>query len=255
MDNEPEVIRQQMAETRTSLSDKIETLEEKVVGTVEGATSAVADTVDNVKEAVHETVATVKDTVQDAVEGVKETFDLPWQVDRHPWLMMGASVAVGYMGGCLLGRWSGHTARRHDHQQRLRAEGDGWSAAARPQTRSWIAEERAAPPIPPGPPAHAGMHERRWVGLFGPELAKLKGMAIGYLGAAVRDLMSQSLPESMRQQVRETMDSITQKLGGQPVQGPVLGGARGSASPSEQGPHGSEERTARGSFTDAQGRW
>jgi ElaB/YqjD/DUF883 family membrane-anchored ribosome-binding protein len=255
MDNEPEVIRQQMAETRASLSDKVETLEEKVVGTVEGATSAVSDTVDNVKEAVHETVASVKDTVHDAVEGVKETFDLPRQVERHPWLMMGASVALGYVGGRLLGRLTSHPSHRHAPSRAWTAEGDGWSAAARPQTRSWIAEEAASPPVPRGPLSQAATHARQWTGLFAPELAKLKSLAIGYLGGAIRDVMSQSLPEAMREQVHETMDSITQKLGGQPVHGPVLGGAGGSASSSEQGHSGSEERTTRGSYTDAQGRW
>jgi ElaB/YqjD/DUF883 family membrane-anchored ribosome-binding protein len=244
MDHEPEVIRQHMAETRASLSDKIETLEEKVVGTVEGATSAVTDTVDNVKEAVH-----------DAVESVKETFDLPLQVERHPWLMIGASVAVGYVGGSLLGRWIGRAAPHPGRPRSFRAEGDGWSAAARPETRSWIASERPSGPVPSGPPTEAASRPGLWTELFAPELAKFKGLAIGYLVGAVRDVMSQSLPPDMREQVHETMDSITQKLGGQPVHGPVLGGGGGSASSSEHGHPSPEERTPRGSFTDAHNRW
>ena len=42
MDNESEVIRQQMDETRSALSDKVELLEQQVVETVHGATTAVA---------------------------------------------------------------------------------------------------------------------------------------------------------------------------------------------------------------------
>jgi len=104
MDNEPEreVIRQQMEETRAALTDKLETLEHQVVDTVQGATTAVQETVATVKDAVQETVETVKGSVQETVETVKETFDLNRQVDRHPWLMFGGAVAVGYLGGRLL---------------------------------------------------------------------------------------------------------------------------------------------------------
>jgi phosphate uptake regulator len=74
MDDSPEVIRLQMEETRASLSEKLETLEQQVVGTVQDARAAVTDTVETVKEAVHETVETVKDT-----------FDIGAQMQRHPW--------------------------------------------------------------------------------------------------------------------------------------------------------------------------
>src|SRR5262245_55877302 len=98
-DEQPKVIRHQMEETRASLTEKLETLEHQVVGTVQGATSAVTETVENVKEAVAETVETVKGTVRETVETVKETFDLSRQVDRHPWLMVGGSVALGFLCG------------------------------------------------------------------------------------------------------------------------------------------------------------
>src|ERR1700681_3970542 len=97
MDNETEVIKHQMEETRTSLTDKLETLENQVVETVQETTTAVADTVENVKEAVQETV------------------NLRHQVERHPWPMLGLSVATGYLAGRLFNRaagaWSGPTDR------------------------------------------------------------------------------------------------------------------------------------------------
>ena len=64
-----------------------------MVDTVHGAADAVAQTVDNVKDAVHDTVANVKDT-----------FDLRHQVERHPWAMVGGSIALGFVGGYLLVR-------------------------------------------------------------------------------------------------------------------------------------------------------
>src|SRR5438105_8802525 len=112
MENE-DVIRDQMEDTRTSLTEKLETLEKKVASTVESATSNVAETVEAVKETVQETVSTVKDTVQDTVctvkstvrEGVgavKDAFDICGHVERHPWVMLGGSIAVGYVLGRLL---------------------------------------------------------------------------------------------------------------------------------------------------------
>src|SRR2546423_4651080 len=102
MDDKTEVIRHNIEETHNALSDKLETLEHTVVDTVQGPTTAVAETVGTVKEAVQETVEQVKETVQSTVEKVKETFDLRLQVERHPWLMLGGSVGVGYLAGTLL---------------------------------------------------------------------------------------------------------------------------------------------------------
>src|SRR5262249_38838293 len=93
MDDSPEVIRQQMEETRAALSEKLETLEQQVVGTVKDARAAVTDTVETVKGAVHDTVETVK-----------ETFDVSRQVERHPWAMLGGSIALGFLGGRLYER-------------------------------------------------------------------------------------------------------------------------------------------------------
>src|SRR5262249_47026222 len=103
MDDKTEVICHNIEETRSALSDKVEALEEQVVDTVQGTTSAVAETVDTVKEAVQETVEQVRETVQGTVEAVKETFDIRLQYERHPWLMFGGSVGLGFLAGKLLG--------------------------------------------------------------------------------------------------------------------------------------------------------
>ncbi len=93
MDNALEVTRADMDDTRAALSEKLGTLEQRMVDTVHGAADAVVQTVDNVKDAVHDTVANVKDT-----------FDLRHLVERHPWAMVGGAIAVGFVAGYLLVR-------------------------------------------------------------------------------------------------------------------------------------------------------
>src|SRR5262249_39701668 len=92
MAEEPDVIRQQIDETRESLTEKLETLEGQVkdavstvTDTIETVKSTVENTVESVKSGVENTVETVKSSLSDTVDTVKETFDLSRHVDRHPW--------------------------------------------------------------------------------------------------------------------------------------------------------------------------
>lgn len=216
MDSKPEVIRQQMEETRTALTQKLETLEEKVVSTVQDATSAVTDTVDNVKDAVQETVTNVKDTVQDTVESVRDTFDVERQVQRRPWLMFGGSVVLGYIAGSLLHR--GTARRRSSTQVRF----DRLASSSAPAMNGSHAAPPAAQPISQSEAADEPSLFATLTEQFKPEIAKLKGMAIGTALGAVRDLVTHAVPDQMKGQVTEMVDNVTMKLGGQPIQGPVL---------------------------------
>lgn len=93
MDDTSEVIRQQMDDTRSQLSDKLESLEHQVSDTVQSTGTAVNATV----SAVQDTVETVTEAVRDAVHSVSNAVDIRRQVDRHPWLVLGGSVALGYL--------------------------------------------------------------------------------------------------------------------------------------------------------------
>lgn len=216
MDHEAEHIRQQMKQTRTALTAKLETLENQVIGSVHEATCAVTETVATVKEAVQDTVGTLKESVQESVHTVKETLSMPHQVDRHPWVMFAGSVALGFVGRRILLRsrdhsdWSalGRQARRHA------PEGPrSTNLSAAPRYAGVPAAQRNG-----GWLAHLGEQ-------FAPELNKLQGIAIGASVALLRDLVTPSLPPSLSQRVREIMDGMTTKLGGDPVPEPVLASA------------------------------
>jgi ElaB/YqjD/DUF883 family membrane-anchored ribosome-binding protein len=196
-----EVIEDEIEQTRTGLADKLEALTQKLSGTVED---------------VGETVETVVETTKETIHNIKETFNIPKQVEEHPWLAMGASVLVGFVGGKLLGslssRGNGHTGYASNGM-----------AEAVPQR---MATASAYAPEPPPYEAHYE-HEshdqsRSWLAELGqhfaPELNKVKGLALGTLFGVIRDMVSQALPEALKSQVAKVIDDVTEKVGGETIQ-------------------------------------
>jgi len=101
----PEMIEQQIQDTRESITDKVAMLEQTVVGTFQNATDAVQDTVTTVKDAVKDSVDAVKDSVQQSVtsvtDSVKETLDISKHVRQHPWQMLAGAALAGLAAGWL----------------------------------------------------------------------------------------------------------------------------------------------------------
>jgi len=224
MDNEEQskdLILRQMQDTRSSLADKLENLEQQVVDTVHTATSAVADTVTSVKDAVHDTVATVKDSVQSTVTSVKDSFDIPAHVDRHPWATMAGSVALGYLGERFLSPSGSKPARERRPSISGPANGSGL-AAEKPTTR-------------------CATETGRWTGvaeLLGPEIATLKGLAIGSVLGLVRDIVAKSAPPRLRDQLVDLINKVTEKLGGEIVPESIAQAARGDLDGEGRKDHG-----------------
>jgi ElaB/YqjD/DUF883 family membrane-anchored ribosome-binding protein len=225
MDDDPEVIRNQMEETRSSLTDKIEKLEEKVTATVQNTTAAVTDTVASVKDAVHETVDSVKGTVSNTVETVKDVFDVPGYFRDYPWAAFGASVAVGFAGGTLLG--TGVHARG-DRITDLHSRGQPVTATTRathgPSTsHNGGPKKRAQAGSFTASPAHAthGL-VTDIASKFGDEIGKLKGVALGAVFGLVRDWIGRSAPGEVSQRLGQVIDDVTRKLGGEPIKGNLM---------------------------------
>jgi len=213
MENEsdPEVIRKRMLENRTQLTEKLEALEQQVMGVA----SSVTDTVESVKDGVQETVEAVKDsftgtvdsvkeTVADTVESVKETFDLSRQFERHPLLMLGGSVGVGLLLGALL--------RRRTVERVGRAAGDvvhRFRGAAQPA------------PVPAEEPHGNGARKESSSGvtaaLLGPVqegLTRVKDMALGTLFDTLQRLLVREMPEAVGEQVKSLVDNAASRLKG-----------------------------------------
>jgi len=207
-----------MEDTRSQLEEKLEALETQVADTVQTTTEAVTETVEAVKDTVEkasETVGDVTDAVKETVATVGETFNLWTQADRHPWVVFGGSVLLGYLGAQLVGRSNGRT---EEVREEPRAQGPpSWASAQEgPSRERWQSEA----PAPPQPRAEQpSRQEKSWLW---DELGRLKGLAVGALMGVVRDLAKQAVPEAVGNRVAEEVDNITNHLGGEPVQGQVL---------------------------------
>jgi ElaB/YqjD/DUF883 family membrane-anchored ribosome-binding protein len=234
MDNEAEMIEQQMKETREDLTKKLEKLEQQVVETVQNTTSAVTDTVENVKDVIEETVGSVQTAVEDTTEAVRKTFDLRLQVENHPWLMLGGSVAVGFVAGRLLGGLFPAAPTYKSEALPPPSSGGVPTNGGGPSYRS---ADEAAPPRRQS--AAAESEGGGWFGAltkqFAPELDKLKGLALGTAIGLVRDMARQALPGELGGKLSEMLDDVTEKVGGEPFKGPVAPEQSGQEAPPRQG--------------------
>src|SRR5262245_3154132 len=207
---EPEVIREDIEETRSALAEKLETLESQVRSTVEG----VRETVEGAKEAVEETIENVSSTVQ-------QTFDVNYQMQRRPWALMFGSVATGFLVGYLVSR-----PRRYGSWEQPSYTGYGYGGTSSGATTRG---ERAASELRASQPDSTGYEPQRpsmvskLYHQFEPELNQVKELAIGFVAGLARDMLKEAIP-ALGEQVQRVMDSATRKMGGEPVQGPVTAG-------------------------------
>jgi hypothetical protein len=208
MDPQPDVIRQQIDQTRESLTAKVEAVERQVM-----------QTVDTVKTKVEDTVEAVSGSVQRTVAEVRRTFDLPYQTRRHPHAIVG--------GALLLGTGLGY-----------------WLARARPPRRRPPSRSQAfyAPPAPPPAVSGEARPARQESGpsflgrLLEPvasEMDKIKATAIGAFLGLVRDAAVRSVPPALAPRIEEIINDVTRRAGGDVIREPLLppSGPNGSQTP------------------------
>lgn len=95
MDETAAVIRNQMDQTRTDLSDQFERLEQRVASDLNSTGAVVTD---------------ILGTVRDTAQSVRHAVDFRAHIGRHPWIAFGGAVALGYLATRLLSR-SGPTGK------------------------------------------------------------------------------------------------------------------------------------------------
>jgi len=211
------VIRQQIDETRESLTEKLETVEGLVQQKVSAVTSTVEKTIDTVRNKVEDTVQTVSSTVEKTVDSVRRTFDIPHQVRRHPYAMTGGALVLGATLGYLL------APRRRSFPRRSRAEraAPSYVTPAPPPASAYEEPRRFEERRPQRPGLFASLLEP-----FAAEFGKMKATAIGALLGIARDVALRSVPPSLAPKVEEIVNNITRRAGGDVVSGPILPSSR-----------------------------
>lgn len=228
MPPETELIKQQMNQTRVSLTEKLEALENKVFGTVhdtsgtisntvQQVSSTVRDTVREVGAAVRETTGNVRASVREAVSSARDAVSISRQMHEHPWLMLGGSVFAGYVGGLVL-----------DNLERGRLLSPPSLSAAPERLLPQGSEVRERAESVQAPRRGGSSFLKALVETFAPELDKLKRVALGTALGLVRDKVGESVPEHLREDVTALMDRVTQKLGGEPSPPGAMLGAGGA---------------------------
>ncbi len=190
MDEQQDVgaMREQIEETRSALTEKLETLEAEV-----------KETVDTARDTVRETISSVTETVHDATESVKRNLDLEYQVQQHPWAMLGLSLVSGLALGAFLGSRSNRGSRM---AQRMS------EASVEPLERA-----PAAPSARPAAPAFMD----KLTSQLGDEIEKAKDLAIVTLVGVVRDVAKKSIP-ALGAAVEEMMTHAAAECGAPPQQ-------------------------------------
>ncbi len=191
-------MRQDIDCTRSAMADKLETLEDRLMGTVQSARETVEDSIQMAKD----TVATVKRNI-----------DIKFQVKQHPWAMMGGC----FVAGLALGGLFPATRRRFRHAPN-RLAGNGTPLAGSPhlfadQHRAGSLDTATQRPRADSMPANrTGLFDQ-----FHEEIDQIKGMAIGYVMALARDSIKDAVPQ-LATRIEDVMNSVTTKLGSKPVQ-------------------------------------
>lgn len=198
MEDETEMIRQQMFDTRTALTEKLEALEEQVAAKVKDTTDSVVETVETVKDAVHDTVQSVSNTVDRTVESVKETFDLSRHFEEHPYMVLGGAVLVGFIGGRLLDRLAPPATNGY-----------------RPESRPEVGQQLYQSPPARSEPSRGS----ELVEALRPAMSKLGKLAIGVTTGLIGEMITNSVPEALKHDVSEVIDDFTLALGGKPLHG------------------------------------
>lgn len=122
MSESSEKIQKRIEQKRAQMGDRIAALEEKILGPVHD---------------VQEVAEDVQETAEETVEGVKQAFNVSRHFRKHPWLMLGGSAVLGYLGGRLIPRFTPEPSPTQPSESAPRANGRSDSHSESDQGESW----------------------------------------------------------------------------------------------------------------------
>jgi ElaB/YqjD/DUF883 family membrane-anchored ribosome-binding protein len=207
MANKTELIRQNMARTRESLRNKLDTLEDRTLGVVRETT----ETVTHVAEQVTDTVESARKAVKKTVKKSVRALDLTRHVEEHPWAIMGGAVATGFLASWLVARATSSARDRQGRFYDMFPGQEPYAGGPYPAATYPAGIERTEQPAPE--PARPN-----WLSslaqTFAPQLDSLKQLAVGAAIATVRDMAMRSVPGPWTGELSKVFDGLAEKLGG-----------------------------------------
>jgi ElaB/YqjD/DUF883 family membrane-anchored ribosome-binding protein len=205
---EADVIRKRIEETRAALQAKLAALENQVRGTV----GDVAARVQTTRAAVEQTALSMR-----------RSLDLNYQMQERPWALLGGSFVLGTIVGLAL-------SSRRQPSSRISRGGVAMRG-----------DEDAARSVEALASAGGVSLFHRLAEPFQPELAKVRGLAVGFLMGAVRDVLKDSIPPNLAPHVEDILNNITTKMGGTLMPEPVLPSLHPQQDSSSAGSFGSRQ--------------
>lgn len=167
MNETPEMIRQQMEETKSRLSDKLESLEHQVSETVQSTGSAVNATVG---------------AVQGVVQSISQALDVRRHINKHPWLALGGSAVLGYLAA----EYLVESTKKSEHPPETIPSAPP-SAETMAHDHAEQVVESAATKAALAAAYESGRKKSSW--------QQLRGMAIGACIGIVQDLATRAVPK------------------------------------------------------------
>jgi len=130
--------------------------------------------------------------------------------------MLAGSVGLGFALGCLFPR---STNGNGDKISRMASNGTPMENRPPLENRPPVEWTLDRMPLS-GDGGKSGLGSL--VEKFRPEINELEGIAIGAIGALVRDLIKQSAAEPLADQLEDVANRVTEKLGGHVMKEPLL---------------------------------
>jgi hypothetical protein len=124
----------------------------------------------------------VTEAVRDAVHSVSNAFDVRRQVDRHPWLVLGGSVALGYLAFRFL---AGSVKKSHQPPETTSFPRPSADIAG--ERNGQPAVESAATAAPAAAASESGLKSSSW--------HQLRSVAIGALIGIVQQVATIAVPQ------------------------------------------------------------
>jgi hypothetical protein len=147
---------------------------------------------DDIRQDIESTRASLEEKLDTLETKARQTFDLNHQVSEHPWMMVGAAVAAGYVLGSLGGNdeWYDRTASTEYNQY-----------PSTPQTSNYSANYST----PPSQSSGISSMGSNFLSQFDDEINMLKTAAITTLTNFLRDSVREYVP-ALGQQLDQEAD-------------------------------------------------